>query len=205
MIRVNLGGSTSKKPAAAAGKPVTPKASRSGGVSNNMMPAVNLLIIVAAAVVGYFYYSQLAAESADLTNEISQLQQQQSQLDAIIKQNQIHEVRKKALESRIRIIEDLRKNQLSPVVVLDALADAIDRTKFVWLSSLSQNNTTFSMAGTGTSIDALSEFVANLKATGYFRNINLARFTDARGNYTFSMTCEFAPPSYASATEKGAN
>jgi Tfp pilus assembly protein PilN len=205
MIRVNLGGSTSKKPAAAAGKPMTPKAPRGGGGSNNMMPVLHLLIIVAAAVVGYFYYAQLAAESAELTNEIGQLQQQQSQLDAIIKQNQIYEVRKKALESRIRVIEDLRKNQLSPVVVLDALSDAIDRTKFVWLSSLSQNNTTFSMAGTGTSVDALSEFVANLKATGYFRNINLARFTDARGNYTFSMTCEFAPPSYANAIEKGAN
>lgn len=201
MIRVNLGGSTSKKPAAAAGKTMAPKAP-SG--PTNLMPVVHLLIIVAAAVGGYLYYAQLMAESADLGNQISTLQEQQRQLDTIIKQDQIYEVRKKALESRIRIIEDLRKNQLSPVVVLDALAEAIDRTRFVWLSSLSQNNTTFSMAGTGTSVDALSAFVANLKATGYFRNVNLARFTDAKGNYTFSMTCEFAPPSYPR-TEKGAN
>ena len=108
------------------------------------------------------------------------------------------------IEKRIELIEDLRKNQLSPVVVLDVLATAIHRTKYVWLSNLSQNNTTISMAGTGTSVDTLSDFVANLKSTGYFRNINLARFDDAKGNYTFSLTCEFSPPSLR-ITEKGAN
>ena len=75
----------------------------------------------------------------------------------------------------------------------------------MWLSTMSQNNATFSMAGTGTSVDALSDFVGNLKATGYFHNINLARFDDSRGNYTFSMTCEFSPPSAPRAAEKGAN
>jgi Tfp pilus assembly protein PilN len=108
------------------------------------------------------------------------------------------------LEKRIQVIEDLKKNQLSPVVVLDALDEAIDRTRYVWLSNLSQNNTTISMAGTGTSVDTLSDFVANLKSTGYFRNINLVRFDDARGNYTFSLTCDFSPPSLRVA-EKGAN
>lgn len=202
MIRVNLGGSTSKKPATASSKAASARVS-SG--PTNLLPVVHLLIIVAAAVGGYLYYAQLTNESADLASQISSLQEQQRELDVIIKQGQVYEMKKKALESRIHIIEDLRKNQLSPVVVLDALAEAINRTRFVWLSSLSQNNTTFSMAGTGTSVDALSAFVANLKATGYFRNINLARFTDAKGNYTFSMTCEFAPPSYPRITEKGAN
>ena len=81
----------------------------------------------------------------------------------------------------------------------------IDRTRFVWLSSLSQNNATISMVGTGTSVDTLSDFVANLKSTGYFRNINLARFDDSRGNYTFNLTCEFAPPVLQRTPEKGAN
>ena len=106
-------------------------------------------------------------------------------------------------------VEDLRKNQLSPVVVLDALGDAIDQTRFVWLSSLSQNNAIFNMAGTGTSVDALTDLVANLKSTGYFHNINLARFEDAKGNYTFTLSCEFSPPAprakETQANEKGAN
>ena len=132
------------------------------------------------------------------------MQDEQKKLDVVIKQNQIYESRKVALEKRIQVIEDLRKNQLSPVVVLDALDEAIDKTRYVWLSTLSQSNATISMAGTGTSVDTLSDLVANLKSTGYFRNINLARFDDAKGNYTFSLTCEFSPPSLRAA-EKGAN
>jgi type IV pilus assembly protein PilN len=201
MIKVNLSGSD-KKTTAAAAKPA--KVRTSSGPSN-MLPIVHLLILVATAVGGYLWYNNLNAESALLTNRIAGLQEEQRKLDEIIKQNKVYEARKVALENRIRVIEDLRKNQLSPVVVLDALDEAIDRTRFVWLSSLTQSNANISMSGTGTSVDTLSDFVANLKSTGYFRNINLARFDDSRGNYTFSLTCEFQPPSLQHLSEKGAN
>ena len=198
MIRVNLSGSQKK---AAAVKAVAAPAT---GPSNTL-PLIHVVILLATAAGGYFWYSSLTAESAALTNRIGALQEEQKKLDDIIKQDRIYEARKIALENRIRVIEDLKKNQLSPVVVLDALDEAIDRTRFVWLSSLSQNNATISMAGTGTSVDTLSDFVANLKSTGYFRNINLARFDDSRGNYTFNLTCEFAPPVLQRTPEKGAN
>jgi type IV pilus assembly protein PilN len=198
MIRVNLSG-TQKK---AVAKPVAAAAPRG---PSNVLPLLHLLILVATGVGGYFWYNSLNAESVNLTNRIGALQAEQRKLDEIIKQDKIYETRKIALENRIRVIEDLRRNQLSPVVVLDALDEAIDRTRYVWLSSLTQNNATISMAGTGTSVDTLSEFVANLKSTGYFRNINLARFDDSRDNYTFSLTCEFSPPSLQKTSEKGAN
>jgi Tfp pilus assembly protein PilN len=196
MIRVNLGGAQKKATTAKAAKASTP---------SSALPILHLLLILGTAAAGYFWYANLSSQSLDLSNRIAGLQTEQKRLDTVIKQNQIFEARKVALQKRIEVIEDLKKNQLSPVVVLDALADAIDRTRFVWLSSLSQNNTTLNMAGTGTSVDALSEFVANLKATKYFHNINLARFDDAKGNYTFSMTTEFSPPTPAKSVEKGAN
>jgi type IV pilus assembly protein PilN len=199
MIRVNLSGSQKK---AAAVKAVAAPAATG---PSNALPLIHVVILLAAAAGGYLWYRNLTAESTALTNRIGALQEEQRKLDDIIKQDRIYEARKIALENRIRVIEDLKKNQLSPVVVLDALDEAIDRTRFVWLSSLNQNNATISMVGTGTSVDTLSDFVANLKSTGYFRNINLARFDDSRGNYTFSLTCEFAPPVLQRTPEKGAN
>jgi Tfp pilus assembly protein PilN len=199
MIKVNLSGSQKKTVAKTA-----PAVSKPARGPSNAMPLLHLIVVVGTVVAGYFWYSDLTSQSADLSNRLGALQEEQKKLDVVIKQDQIYESRKIALEKRIQVIEDLRKNQLSPVVVLDALDEAIDRTRYVWLSSLSQNNATISMAGTGTSVDTLSDFVANLKSTGYFRNINLARFDDARGNYTFSLTCEFSPPSLRAA-EKGAN
>ena len=204
MIKVNLSGKQQQQQK----KPVTKVASKPAlTVPSNALPLLHLVIVVGTAVFGYFWYSNLTAQSADLTNQISVLKEEQSKLDAIIKQEKIYESRKTEFEKRIQIIEDLRKNQLSPVVMLDALANAIDRTRYVWLSNLSQNNAQITMSGTGTSVDTLSDFVANLKSTGYFRNINLARFDDSRGNYTFSLSCEFSPPSLRAAEtgEKGAN
>jgi len=198
MIRVNLGGAPKKAA-------TTAKAQKVSSAPTSALPILHLLLIAGTAAGGYLWYSSLSSQVTNVTNRIASLQTEQKRLDGVIKQNQIYEARKIALENRIRVIEDLKKNQLSPVVVLDALADAIDRTRFVWLASLSQNNTTLNMAGTGTSVDALSEFVANLKKTQYFQNINLARFEDSKGNYTFSMTTDFSPPQSAKSDEKGGN
>ena len=98
------------------------------------------------------------------------------------------------IENRIKIIEGLKRDQISPVVSLDALGQAIDRTKYVWLSNLDQNNALFSMVGTSTSVNAIADFVSNLEGTGYFHNINLVNAQDTQGNFSFSMNCEFAPP-----------
>jgi Tfp pilus assembly protein PilN len=190
MIKVNLIGASRKKTKTAGVKFSAP---------SSVLPIVLALIVFGSALGGYLWYSSVAGRNEDLVTRIAQLEAQRAQLDAIIKQDAVYEERKKSLENRIRIIEGLKRNQVSPVVSLDALSDAINRTEFVWLASLDQNNTVFSMSGTSTSVNALADFVSNLEGTGFFRNINLVNAQDASGNYTFSMTCEFLPPAAPSA------
>jgi Tfp pilus assembly protein PilN len=153
-----------------------------------------ILIVIGSGAGGFWWYTSLNAELNSVNTQIAQATAERDRLAAIIKQDQVYEGRKKMLEARIKIIQGLKRNQVSPVRSLDILDDAIDRTKFVWLHSLEQNNAVFSMAGTGTSVNAIADFVTNLEATGYFKNINLQNAQDAAGNYTFSMTCEFALP-----------
>ena len=62
------------------------------------------------------------------------------------------------LENRVNIIEGLQKNQVSPVVALDQLAQAVHKTQYVWLSTLDQNNAVFNMSGMGTSLNAIADF-----------------------------------------------
>jgi type IV pilus assembly protein PilN len=194
MIRVNLTGVPKKKAAkAAAAKSTQP---------SSLLPLVHVGLIALAAVGGYYWYSTLSARTTELATNIGQKEGQLRQLDAVIKQNQIYEGRKATLENRIAIIEGLRKNQVSPLLIMDMLGDAIDRTRYVWLSNLSQNNATVTMSGTATSVDALADLVRNMEQTGYFHNINPQRFEDSRGNFSFNMTFEFAPPAAAT---KGAN
>jgi len=187
MIRVNLSGAPKKKGGRVADVNSAPVPSRA-------VPLLLILIVVGTATAGWWWYSRLAGQLDDVNKQLVHEQAERDKLALIIKQDQIYEARKKALEARIAVIEGLKRGQVSPVRSLDILDDAIDKTQFVWLSSLDQNNAIISMTGTGTSVNAIADFYTNLKGTGYFRNINLQNATDAAGNYTFNLTCEFALP-----------
>jgi len=204
MIKVNLIGAGRKK--------ATSKRKAAIAIPANLMPVVLLLVVVAAGAGGYLWYSSLDSQIKSLDTRITGLQQQKAALDAVIKQNQVYEGRKKTLESRIKVIEGLKRNQVNPVLAMDILSTAIDKTQYVWLSSLDQSNSILSMSGTGTSLNAIADFYANLENTGFFQNLDLANATDSAGNFTFSLRCEFKPPVKADAPDtsgasaaKGAN
>src|SRR5215467_13635097 len=199
MIKVNLIGASRKKAS---------RARASLAVPATAMPMILVTIIVASAAGGYLWYSNLTSQSKDLDTKITTLQQQKASLDAVIKQNQIYETRKKALEARIKIIEGLKRNQVNPILAMDVLSEAVERTQFVWLSQLDQNNAVLSMTGVGTSLNAIADFYANLENTGYFHNLDLANATDSAGKFTFSLKCEFkapAPKVQAPPTVNGGN
>src|ERR1051326_2272233 len=190
MIRVNLIGPGRKKA----------KAGAKFALPATFTPIVLIAIVVGFAAAGYVWYSSLTNQLSDLETRIKQAQAQKAALDKVIQADSIYEARKKALENRVKVIENLQKNQLSPVLALDQLSEAIDRTQFVWLSNLDQNNAILSMSGTGTSLNAIADFYSNLTSTGYFKNIDVANAQDTNGNYRFSLRCEFAPPRPAAPT-----
>ncbi len=186
MIRVNLIGGPKKKADKAKG----------GGfqLPTNLLPILWAAVILGAAGYGYLWRGDLVAQSADLSARIASAEAQKAQLQSVIDQDAVFEGRKAMLESRIAAIESLQRDQVSPVVSLDILSQAINETEYVWLSQLGQSNTQFNMAGTGTSNNAIADFMSSLEATGYFRNINLVNMQGAEGAVTFSLSCEFVPP-----------
>ena len=192
MIKVNLIGTGRKKQAKAGFKINLPA---------SFTPVLLLLIVLVSAGAGYWWFSTLTQQSADLDQQIQGLEARKAALEAVIKADQIYEARKKILENRVKIIESLAKNQVSPVLALDQLAEAVEKTRYVWLSSLDQKDAILNMSGIGTSLSAIADFYSNLYATGYFKNIDLGPSQESAGNFTFSLKCEFAPPRSAVANE----
>lgn len=185
MIKVNLVGIEKKKPRKAGIKIALPA---------TFVPALLVVIVLSNGAGGYWWYSTLSGQSADLDQQIKGLEARKAALEAVIKQDQVYEGLKKTLETRVKIIEGLQKNQVSPVLVLDQLAEAVENTRYVWLSSLDQKEAVVNMSGIGTSLSAIADFYTNLGATGYFKNIDLGPSQENAGNFTFSLKCEFAPP-----------
>jgi len=186
MIKVNLVGAGRKKAA-------RPKMTVS--MPTNFTPVLLILIVLGFAGGGYWWYSSLSGQSAELDKQKLAAEKEKARLDAVIKADQVYEARKKSLDNRVKVIENLQKGQASPVQALDELAEAVERTQFVWLSSLDQKEAILNMSGTGTSLNAIADFYTNLNATGYFKNVDQGPAAqDSAGNWTFSLKCEYSPP-----------
>src|SRR5215469_13969062 len=122
MIKVNLVGAERRKKARAGVKIALPA---------SFTPVLLILIVLGTAGGGFWWYTSLSSRLADLDMKKKQAEAQKAALDAVIKADQVYEGRKKMLENRVRVVENLQKNQVSPVVALDQLADAVEKTQYV--------------------------------------------------------------------------
>lgn len=128
--------------------------------------ACSLVLVLALVLVGWRYLS-LNSESKQLDIDIANSQQEATRLHAIILQVQEFEQRKAQLQQRVVLIEQLRKSQTGPVHMLDEISRSLPPA--LWLTALKQDDVSITIDGRCTSLTALSDFVANLEATGYFK------------------------------------
>jgi len=74
------------------------------------------------------------------------------------------------LQQRVTLIEELRRNQTGPVHMLDQISRALP--EMLWLTALKQSlsdSNEVLIEGLATSPTTVSDFVANLESSGYFK------------------------------------
>lgn len=164
MIKINL--LATDKPRAAS-KARLPQINFKG---QQMAIGCGLILLLSAGAIGWRFY-QLGNESAQLDADISAAQQEAARLHSIIGEMQQFEQRRTQLQQRVSLIEQLRKDQSGPVHVLDQLSLALP--SMMWLTDLKQSpgaaNPEVVIDGHSTGLTTLSDFVANLEASGYFK------------------------------------
>ncbi len=191
MIRVNLIGDKS-----AATKSRKAKAARHQPL--NLLPVLWVGVLAASAAFGYFWYTGVTGRLDTLNTSIAEAEAQRARLESVIAEGEVYENRIESLRSRVAAIEGLQRRQGSPVVALDMISHAVEQIEYLWLTSLSQNNTDVSISGTGTSQFAIADFMTSLENTGYFRNLSLGSIqSSGPDRFTFNLSCEFVPPAVA--------
>ena len=157
MIRINLLGVTRRRGWTAA-----------LGGSQKVAVACSLILLAGAGTIGW-RLSVLGGESARLDVEIADAQQEASRLHSIIAEVQQFEQRRAQLQQRVTLIEQLRKNQTGPVRLLDQISRALP--PMVWLTSLTQSSegSEITIEGRCTALTGLSDLIAGLEASGYFK------------------------------------
>jgi type IV pilus assembly protein PilN len=158
MIKINL--------LAAERKAVKKKLPFQAGQKLTVMCSV--ILVAAGLLIGWRYWD-LGRESARIDQDISNAQQETARLHSIIQQVQQFEQRRAQLQQRVALIEDLRKNQAGPVHMLDQISRALP--SMLWLTNVKQSPDPNEVLidGRATSLTSLSDFVANLETSGYFK------------------------------------
>jgi type IV pilus assembly protein PilN len=159
--------------------------------------AASLLVLATFLGVGWWFLS-LRQTSARLDADIAKGEIETQQLRSVLAQVQKFEARKAQLQQRVSLIEQLRRGQGGPVHVLDEISKALpDR---LWLTEMTQKGDDFVITGMTTSLTGLSDFVANLEASKWFKKpvdiVDSQVTTDAKNGdiYKFSIKATFDNP-----------
>ena len=169
-----------------------------------LIPAAHRVTIGASLIVlgtflgvGWWFLS-LRQTSSRLDADIAKGEIETQQLRSVLAQVQKFESRKAQLQQRVTLIEQLRRGQNGPVHLLDEISKAIpDR---LWLTEMTEKGDDFVITGMTTSLTGLSDFVANLESSTWFKKpvdiVDSQVTTDAKNGdiYKFSIKATFNNP-----------
>jgi Tfp pilus assembly protein PilN len=199
MIRINLLGQA------------RPKATKQAVPLEATVQILFLAIAVALAVVviGVTYYQQ-NRELQDTNKKILALKAEKQSLQQIKQDVDRFQSEKGVLQQRIDVIETLQKNRSGAQELLTMVANTVVRVDALWLTSLDRNGGSLTIEGEAGSIDAVANFLTEMKRSGYFDQIELK---DAKENdvvpsvqtYSFSMTASVAGAGGGSASSQPAS
>jgi type IV pilus assembly protein PilN len=147
------------------------------------------LLVVGLATWGWI----LAAQVARVQAEVADNEREISRLKPIIAEGERYRDEKEELERRVNAIEVVARNQARPVYLLDSLVDLLPAD--LWLTRVEEKNQRLRLAGTTYTSVTLSDFMANLKASGKFKDVDLVEskqdLTKSPRMITFEVTCQF--------------
>ncbi len=203
MIRINLlQVERSAKPKARRSFSLGSGSSGAGSLASKMPLISSLILVGALAYIGYGAWG-LYMKDQQLDQELTQARADEARLAPVLKQVEEFEARQKVLQQRVKLIEQLRHDQVVPVHLLDKISRSMpDR---LWLTDMKQTDDGVQLDGQTSTLTSLADFVGNLENSGYFvrpveiisseeqKNTNSAN-ANAITLIKFSMKAQFVMP-----------
>ena len=128
--------------------------------------AASLILIGTALFVAWWFWS-LHRASVKVDEDLARGEREMQQLRSVLAQVQKFEASKAQLQQRVTLIEQLRRGQSGPVHILDEISKAVPER--LWLTEMTEKGDDIVLAGMTTSLTGLSDFVANLEGSTWFR------------------------------------
>ena len=193
MIRINLSGAPRPKKGKRGGAASVPTMA---GEGPNPMVMIAVIAIIGIAGNGY-YYMRLTNQAKQIAVDKQKALDENHRLAAVKAKYDEAEKQKEIFRKRVDVIDKLRKQQLGPVELLNNIGTVVNSTDAVWLNTMRDDGRSISLDGNALSANAVAKLITNLKATGYFKNVEIRETfqNPGTGNMTqfqFSIVCERA-------------
>ena len=134
--------------------------------AHRVTAGATIILLATAALIGWWFWS-LRLESIRVYEDLVRAESETRQIRSVLEQVRKFESQRALLQQRVTLIEQLRKGQYAPVHLLDEISKSLpDR---LWLNELTQTAGDFAISGTTDSLTAVSDFVANLESTKWFK------------------------------------
>jgi len=198
MIRINLLGR------------VRPKATRTAvpieATLQYVLLAIALLVSLGAL---YGHYLLLDRENTQIVAHIQKLSGEKARLEQLKAQVDNFEKQKAVLQQRINVIEQLQRDRTGGQELLEAIANTVSRTDTLWLTSVDRKGDALSINGEAGSINAVANYITQLKRSGYFQTVEIKESHQDDSNkavqiFFFSLTAQFGLPQNAGVTPPAA-
>jgi len=193
MIQINLLGLPKPKKGKRASAASMP------GEGPNPMVLIGLAFILSLGALAGWYY-KIDSERKDIEKKMVAAQQEAQRLAVAKAKYDEREAQKKIFEQRVKVIEDLRRQQQGPIELLAMIGDTVNNTEGVWLGTLKEDGHNVSIEGTALSVHQVASLMKNLENTGYFRAIEMKETAQDEQTkdmqvFNFSLVCEKADKS----------
>jgi type IV pilus assembly protein PilN len=177
-------------------------------IAEKVTVACSLILVATAVFVGWWYWT-LSRQAAELDRDIETAQTETARLRVIIQRVQQAEQHRTQLEQRVNLIEQLRRAQSAPVHLLDEISRNLPDA--LWLTNLQQKGSDITLEGRCMQLKAVSDLVANLQSSAYFkRPVDTVTTETERNDATqtelvkFTLKVQYAPPGMTAPVEAAA-
>lgn len=156
------------------------------------LPALIGAIALTVCTIGLLYFLQ----SSDLASEKKLFDDRtlrKAELDKVLKELTEIEMTKQEVDSKIKIISDLKLKQKDAVFMMDKISRSLP--DWVWLVSLTFKNGAMTIGGKALSNNLIADLINNLQNSNPFKNVKLlstVRKKEAGIDiFEFHITCTF--------------
>ncbi len=185
MIKINLLAELGDTKASAASTP------GDEGIGQYKTPIFASIVVIVLALYGIWAYTY-KQKTVVLSSEIKELERELEKLKEVIKEKDKFQKQKEELERKIAVIENLKKEQKTPVFVMDQFS--VNLPDHVWIEDwkAGKGDKEIALKGGAMTTLALTNFIENLKMSPLVTDVVFNGASEKKGYLEYNLSCTLA-------------